>query len=226
MIYTLAFDVYGTLINTSGVLTLVQTHLPKDKALSLIELWRKTQLEYSFRRGLMESYVDFSLCTKEAFEYSCAMLQISLSANQKEEILGSYSHLPTFPDVIESLLELSQSGHRLFAFSNGSKKALTTLLGNACISQYFEDLVSVENVKVFKPSPKVYAHFNNSTESTKTTSCMISGNPFDVIGARWYGMHAIWVQRDQNTVFDPWGIQPSQTIRSLSQLAEVLDTLT
>ena len=222
MHYTLAFDVYGTLINTSGVLQVVQKHLPKDKAHSLIELWRTTQLEYSFRRGLMEAYVDFSICTKEAFLYSCNVLDISFREEQQAEILGSYSKLPPFPDVIESLKQLSQSGHRLFAFSNGSKKALTALLDNAQISGFFEDLVSVEDVGLFKPSPKVYAHFNRKTKSKPTYSCMVSGNPFDVIGARSYGMHAVWVQRDAQRFFDPWGIPPSQTIKSLSQLEQAL----
>ncbi len=222
MNYTLAFDVYGTLIDTSGVLQVVQKHLPKDKAYSLIELWRTTQLEYSFRRGLMEAYVDFSICTKEAFLYSCKVLRISLKGAQEIEILGSYANLPPFSDVLETLQQLSQSGHRLFAFSNGSKKALTTLLGNAQISGYFEDLVSVEDVGLFKPSPKVYAHFNRKTTSKPTNSCMVSGNPFDVIGARSYGMHAVWVQREAQRVFDPWGIAPSKTIKNLSQLKQAL----
>ena len=222
MKYTLAFDVYGTLIDTSGVLQVVQKHLPKDKAHTLIGLWRTTQLEYSFRRGLMEAYVDFSICTKEAFLYSCKALEISLVKEQEIEILGSYSSLPPFSDVVESLQQLSQSGYRLFAFSNGSKKALTTLLGNAQISSYFEDLVSVEDVGLFMPSPKVYAHFNRKTKSKPMNSCMVSGNPFDVIGARSYGMHTVWVQRDAQRVFDPWGIAPSQTIKSLSQLDRAL----
>ena len=225
MNYTLAFDVYGTLIDTSGVLQVVQKHLPKDKAASLIELWRTTQLEYSFRRGLMEAYVDFSICTKEAFLYSCTVLDISFGEEQQAAILGSYAQLPPFSDVLETLQQLSQSGHRLFAFSNGSKKALTTLLGNAQISSYFEDLVSVEDVGVFKPSPKVYAHFNRKTMSKPTNSCMVSGNPFDVIGARTYGMYAVWVQRDVQRVFDPWGIRPSQTIKSLSQLEQALQKI-
>lgn len=222
MNYTLAFDVYGTLIDTSGVLQVVQKYVPKDKACSLIELWRTTQLEYSFRRGLMEAYVDFSVCTKEAFLYSCKALQVSLETEQETEILGSYAHLPPFSDVVESLKQLSLNGHRLFAFSNGSKKALTILLGNAGVNGYFEDLISVEDVGSFKPSPKVYGHFNRRTTSKPTNSCLVSGNPFDVIGARSYGMHAVWVQRDAQRVFDPWGIRPSQTIKSLSQLEQAL----
>jgi len=222
MNFTLAFDVYGTLIDTRRVFHVIQRHLPKDKALSLNELWRTTQLEYSFRRGLMDAYVDFSVCTEEAFLYSCAVLQISLAAEQRAEILGSYAQLPPFSDVVETLQHLSKSGHRLFAFSNGSKKALTTLLGNAQISTYFEDLVSVEDVMVFKPSPKVYAHFNRNTKSSPKNSCLVSGNPFDVIGARSYGMYSVWVQRNSKRVFDPWGIAPSQTIKNLSQLEQAL----
>ena len=60
---TLAFDVYGTLIDTRGVLETLEKWLDTGDALSVSKLWREKQLEYSFRRGLMRDYVDFSVCT-------------------------------------------------------------------------------------------------------------------------------------------------------------------
>ncbi|NER15814.1 haloacid dehalogenase type II [Spongiivirga citrea] len=221
MKYTIAFDVYGTLINTSGVYDTLK-NMVGEKAFLFMETWRNKQLEYSFRRALMDRYVDFSVCTKEALDYTCIDLEIDLSSNNKNELMNVYKVLPAFDDVISTLEELKNQGHRLFAFSNGSKNAVATLLENANISSHFEGIVSVESLKTFKPNPKVYAYFNEVTKSEKRASWLISGNTFDVIGAVSYGMNTAWVQRKENTVFDPWEYEPSVTIKSLAELPKKL----
>ena len=130
MKYTLAFDVYGTLINTSGVFTSLEK-LIGNKAKPFIDTWRNKQLEYSFRRGLMSKYVDFSVCTKDALEYSCLFFKINLTDAQKNALLVEYKVLPSFPDVKKGLQALKNEGHKIYAFSNGSANAVTKLLLNA-----------------------------------------------------------------------------------------------
>jgi len=221
MKYTLALDVYGTLIDTSAVLqTLV--NLIGDKALVFSNTWRDKQLEYSFRRGQMDLFVDFSVCTKDALEYTCLLHNVDLETDQKTSLMQSYTVLPAFPDVEEALQNLKKDGHRLFAFSNGSKSAVRNLLINSKIIDHFDGVVSVETIGTFKPSPKVYAHFNESTSSNKSDTWLISGNPFDVLGALNYGMHSAWVRRSPSAIFDPWGIEPSTIVKDLNALPAAL----
>lgn len=220
MKYTLAFDVYGTLINTDGVFQSLQQMIG-ERANTLMELWRNKQLEYSFRRGLMGKYVDFSVCTQEALDYSCSFLGVSLEGAQKKSLMQSYKSLPIFPDVIPALKAL-QKEHLLYAFSNGSSEAVSNLLEQAGIANYFKGVVSVESLAQFKPSPEVYKHFNTVTNSLKSNSCLISGNSFDVLGALSYGMPAIWVRRSPTAVFDPWKMEPTSTLGSLNELSSVL----
>ena len=52
---------------------------------------------------------------------------------------------------------------------------------------------------------------------------VLYGNPFDILGAISHGLHAVWIQRDKLTVFDPWGIKPTAVIRSLVDLEAVLN---
>ena len=215
--YTLAFDVYGTLMNTSGVYTSIQK-MVGDKSKLFVETWRNKQLEYSFRQGLMNRFEGFSTCTKYALDYTCDYCQVSLSSAQKTDLLNEYRVLPAFEDVKECFPQLIESGHRLFAFSNGEKTTVTNLLKNADILHFFEGVVSVEKTKVFKPSPIVYKHFNDVTNSEKENSWMISGNPFDVIGALSYGMKSAWVQRTKETIWDPWTYEPTMTIQQLTEL--------
>lgn len=221
MKYTLALDVYGTLIDTSGVLHTLE-NLIGDKAIVFSNTWRDKQLEYSFRRGQMDLFVDFSVCTKDALEYSCLLHKVNLSSTQKEEIMQVYKVLPAFSDVSTALRGLKEAGHNLFAFSNGSKAAVSNLLRNANVIELFDGVISVETVGTFKPSPKVYAHFNESTNSNKSDTWLISGNPFDVLGALNYGMHSAWVRRSPSAIFDPWSIKPSTIVKDLNALPAAL----
>ncbi|TRX60666.1 haloacid dehalogenase type II [Fulvivirga sp. M361] len=223
MTYTLAFDVYGTLINTHGIFSTLEK-LIGEKAKSFTDTWRNKQLEYSFRRGLMNKYEGFSLCTKEALQFCCEMYKVNFTSAQKVALLEEYMVLPVFPDVVTGLKTLNASGHSLYAFSNGEAKAVSKLLTNAKVIDYFDGLVSAENIRTFKPNPSVYEHFNKKTNSSKSGSWLISSNPFDVIGAASYGMNTAWVQRSSDTVFDPWGIEPTVIIQEISDLNKYLAT--
>lgn len=221
MKYTLAFDVYGTLINTSAVFISLEKRIGLQ-AKQFMENWRNKQLEYSFRRGLMNKYVDFAVCTENALEFCDLTFKTNLSSNDKKDLMREYTVLPAFPDVEIGLKSLKKSGHQLFAFSNGSANAIKMLLENANLFSLFDGIVSVEEVQMFKPSPLVYDYFNTKTKSTKADSCLISSNPFDVIGALEYGMRSAWVQRSPEAIFDPWGIEPTFKIKDIMDLNSAL----
>ena len=214
---TLAFDVYGTLINTHGVVSALE-ELVGDQAKAFSNTWRDKQLEYSFRKGLMQNYETFAVCTSQALDYTCVFYGTSLSAGQKQELMSLYRVLPAFDDVAEGLRRLQNSGFRLYAFSNGAADALEVLLNNAGIRELFLGVVSVDDIKSFKPNPAVYSHFLRKSQSTGGSAWLISSNPFDVIGAISAGMNSAWVRRSPEAIFDPWGIEPTITVNSLLEL--------
>ena len=222
MTITLAFDVYGTLIETHGVIVALKKHVG-DKAREFSRAWREKQLEYSFRRGLMRNYQNFAVCTGNALDYTGAFYKVPLSREDKEELLDIYRALPAFDDVAEGLALAKDSGYRLYAFSNGSSDAVETLLKRSGIREYFIDVVSVDEIKSFKPDPDVYRHFLKRAGASGTDAWLISSNPFDVIGAISSGMKAAWVKRAPDALFDPWGIEPTLTANSLSHLAEQIE---
>ena len=222
MATTLAFDVYGTLIDTHGVVAALE-ELVGDQARTFSNTWRDKQLEYSFRKGLMQNYETFAVCTKQALDYTCAFYGADLSGDQKQELMAIYRVLPAFDDAKEGLANLKKAGFRLFAFSNGAADALEVLLTNAGIRELFEGVVSVDDIKSFKPNPAVYAHFLRKSGATGGDAWMISSNPFDVLGAISAGMKAAWVKRSPQAVFDPWGIEPTITVSSLTELEQHID---
>ncbi|PLX91175.1 MAG: haloacid dehalogenase type II [Desulfuromonas sp.] len=216
---TIAFDVYGTLIDTSGVLDALG-NLVGEKASAFSDIWRNKQLEYSFRRGLMQNYQPFSVCTHQALNYTCALLGINLGLAQKKELMDLYRVLPAFPDVPKGLAQLQHDGFRLFAFSNGEPEALEALLTHAGIRDLFQGVISVDPIRSFKPNPAVYNYFLRQIDSSENAVWLVSSNPFDVIGAIAAGINAAWIRRSQSAVFDPWGIEPTLTVSDLNQLSQ------
>ncbi len=221
MTITLAFDVYGTLIDTQGVTGQLQEYIP-ELAIPFAEKWRDKQLEYSFRRGLMDCYAPFSDCIATALDYCCDYYCVTLSTAQKQTLLDCYRKLPAFADTQPGLQALTEIGGSAFAFSNGTEQAVTELLKHANIASYFKGVVSVDDIKTFKPNPAVYHYFLQKTDADAQHSWLISSNPFDIIGASQCGMNTAWVKRAETAIFDPWGIQPALVIGSLTELPQVI----
>jgi len=219
MAITLAFDVYGTLIDTHGVILALEQHLG-ERAAAFSQTWREKQLEYSFRRGLMQNYRNFAVCTRQALDYTCAHYKVSLSGAEREALLDAYKSLPAFDDVETGLSKAKEAGFRMYAFSNGSAEAVEGLLTHAGIRDYFQDVVSTDELRSFKPNPAVYSHFLRRSGATGAGAWLISSNPFDVIGAISAGMRAAWVQRTEAALFDPWEIEPTLTVKGLSLLSD------
>ncbi|MGY5453039.1 haloacid dehalogenase type II [Agarivorans sp. MS3-6] len=217
MSITLAFDVYGTLIDTHGIDCLLEKLAVKNVT-EFSQTWRNKQLEYSFRRGLMQHYQSFAVCTKDALDYTCRFYKAALTTAQKQQLLDAYKTLPAFDDVPAALSQLKDSDIKMYAFSNGSLAAVEQLLESAGIKHLFDGVVSCESLQSFKPNPAVYRHFLQQAKALASDTWLISSNPFDVIGAISFGMHSAWVQRSEQAIFDPWGIEPTTVVKSLSEL--------
>jgi len=219
----LAFDVYGTLVDPMGMADLLRQDAG-DQAESVAALWREKQLEFSFRKGLMKAYEDFGVCTRQALRYAMATRKLELSQEREDELMAAYLALPAFDDSLPALQAL-KGKYPLFAFSNGSYPALEKVLGHNNLLEQFDGLVSVDDIKSFKPDPAVYTFARRATGAWDQPLCLVSSNAWDVIGARAAGLQAIWVQRDSDKVFEDWGIEPSAIISSLSALPETVANL-
>jgi 2-haloacid dehalogenase len=218
---TLAFDVYGTLIDPFGISTRLRDYVG-DQAPQFAQIWRDKQIEYLFRRALMQEYQDFPTCTRQALEFTNKRLQTELADGAKAMLMDSYRELPPYPDVAESLAMLKAANCRMYAFSNGHPDDLDHLLEQAGLGKYLDGIISVHDVRSYKPDPAVYRHFLDSTTANAQHTWLISGNPFDVIGAQAVGWNTAWLKRDPAAVFDPWDVEPTATISDLAELVAAL----
>ena len=223
MAMTLAFDVYGTLVDPMGMAELL-TADAGDRAPEVATLWREKQLEFAFRKGLMRVYEDFGVCTRQALRYAMAVHGLALAQAREDELMAAYLSLPAFEDALPALKAL-RGQYPLYAFSNGSYPALEKVLGHNELLVQFDGLVSVDDVKSFKPDPAVYTWARRATGAWDGQLCLVSSNAWDVIGARAAGLSAIWVKRDAARVFEDWGSEPSAVVTSLSELPQALAAL-
>ena len=219
MTVALAFDIYGTLINPHGVVDELSRHVG-ERAQEFSNVWRDKQLEYTWRRALMQRYQNFPVCTRQALDYADTLLQTGLGDTAKASLMEVYRVLPAYDDVPVSLQALADAGFRMFGFSNGVADAISGLLEHAGIDQYFEGVISVDALQTFKPDPDVYHHFIEVADTQAENCWLVSSNGFDVIGAVSAGIKAAWLKRSESVVFDPWEFEPTLVVRSLDELTK------
>lgn len=223
MALTLAFDVYGTLVDPQGMAALLRPDAGTD-AERVSRLWRQKQLEFAFRRGLMRVYEDFGVVTRQALRFALASHRVAVSRAREDELMAAYLALPAFGDAAAALRSL-RGRYPQYAFSNGTREALEQVLGCNELLGYFDGLVSVDPVRSFKPDPAVYAHARRATGALAAPLCLVSSNAWDVIGARAAGLMAVWLRRDRDAVFEDWGLSPTAVITDLRELPAVLDAM-
>src|SRR3981189_2729924 len=206
--FVLAFDVYGTLIDPFRM----EDHLRAifgGRAKEATELWRSKQLEYSFRRALMKKYESFDVCTAQALRFVSRQLDVSLDEETVRHLLEQYLRLPAYPDVPAALEELEARGFKIVACSNGTEQVVRGLLERAGVLARFSGIISVDPIRTFKPDPAVYEYLAANVHAQKESVCMISSNPFDVIGAKACGFRAGLGRRGPKKKFGPWGFCPA-----------------
>lgn len=216
---TYAFDIYGTLIDPMALGKELEAMIGEN-AVAFNQLWRDKQLEYSFRKAAMKQFNHFSECTQQALSYCDAYFKTSLSEEQRNNLLGMYRTLPAYDETEACLKSLKESGDELIAFSNGKREDLISLFNHSKIIQYFDQIVSVDEVRTFKPAPEVYKLLLQKSSSAMADTWLVSSNAFDIIGATAVGLSAIWLKRNPNAVFDPFGIPYTLMCTSLSDIVK------
>ena len=217
----IAFDIYGTLIDTAGVVAELR-EIVGDRAEAFSALWREKQLEYSFRRALMHRYQVFSECVSQSLDYTAARLAVDLGAGERARLLDAFTVLPAFDDVAGCLAAIDRDEHDIYALSNGAAAAVEKLLLTAGIRDDFRAIVSVDEVGTFKPDPAVYLQFIRRAGVPMERAWLISGNPFDVIGAVSAGIQAVWLKRSADALFDPGEFSPTVTVTGLAAVPDAI----
>jgi 2-haloacid dehalogenase len=191
-IRAIIFDAYGTLFDTSSVRSALEIAFP-GKGDYLTQVWRLKQLEYSWLRALSGDYRHFGCVTRDALQFSLKTVGIIVTSAHLESLVEAYDHLTLFPDAIRLLDALS--GWRLSIFSNGSPAMLEALLFNAGIIDRFESVISVDEVRTYKPHPRTYRLACNRLNLAPEEILLVSSNGFDLHGGSQSGLRTARIER-------------------------------
>ena len=206
----LVFDAYGTLYDVHSVVRRCETCFP-GKGTQLSQLWRAKQLEYTWQRSLMQRYVPFSQVTREALAYSCAALGLS-HREHEEALMAEYLRLSPFPEVPAALQRLKIKRAIL---SNGSPDLLDPLVRNSGFK--FDAVLSVDELKVYKPAPQVYELAVKRLKVPKERIGFVSSNCWDALGAKSFGFRVYWINRT-GAPLDQLGFKPDEQVKSVAHL--------
>lgn len=189
----LVFDAYGTLFDVHAPVRGVRESLG-ERADALSSLWRTKQLEYTWLRSLMGRHADFWQVTREALEFAMAAHGLE-DSGLRERLLGAYLELDCYPEVPRVLTSLKGEGRRTAILSNGSPEMLRSAVAASELGPLFDFVLSVEEVQVFKPDPRVYRFASETLGADPSSICFQSSNAWDIAGASTFGFRTVWVNR-------------------------------
>ena len=212
------FDAYGTLFDVNSA-----AEKCKDKIGAKWEgfanYWRTTQLEYTWLRSLMDRHKDFWQVTEDSLDKS--MKAFKIDSSMRGELLDLYKILSTFPEVKEVLNNLKEKNYKLAILSNGTPSLLNELVKSNNLDSIFDDIFSIEEVGVYKPSSKVYDIPIKKFKIQKDEVAFLSANTWDVSGGGNYGYKSVWVNRNNN-IFDSLDYIPQNQVKNLGELLDLI----
>jgi len=244
-IKAVVFDAYGTLYDIQSVAEMADDAFPGYGEI-VTQIWRIKQLEYSWLRALMRRYEDFAAVTRESLVYALRVLGLSWESDVFEALIEKYLHLDPYPDAVAALTALKP--RKLAILSNGSPAMLGALVRNSGLDCLLDAVISVDAKKTFKPSPEAYALIGETLGPRPEEVLFISSNPWDVAGAKAFGLNVAWIERVTpeamalacvesdlvapltmfkaiRTQMDELGLEADYRVHSLSELPDVVTGL-
>ena len=217
-IKAIIFDAYGTLFDVNSAAEKCKDKIG-DKWEGFANHWRTTQLEYTWLRSLMKRHKDFWQVTEDSLDKS--MKAYEIDSSMRNELLDLYKILSPFKEVPEVLKSLKEKNFKLAILSNGTPSLLKELVKSNNLENIFDDIFSIEEVRVYKPDSKVYDIPIKKYQIQKNEVAFLSANTWDVSGGGNYGYNSIWVNR-KNNIFDNLDYKPKHQIKDLSELLDIV----
>jgi 2-haloacid dehalogenase len=214
------FDAYGTLLDVDSAARQAATEQGmealKENWRPIAKGWRERQLRYSWLCSMMGKYEDFWELTTRALDATLEENALASDHNIRNRLLSLYSELSAYDEVPEVLANLKADGHRLAVLSNASPSMLEKAVEAAGISEWFDELLSVDVLKCYKPTPAVYQLVTERFDCAPRDVTFFSSNNWDISGAGAFGFKTIWVNRTGA----PWDKLPGSPDKIVTAIAE------
>jgi 2-haloacid dehalogenase len=209
------FDAYGTIFNVHSAAARLAGDLgPDSEAIS--NLWRQKQLEYTWLRSLMREHADFWAVTGQALDFALESYGVKNPA-LRGKLMDLYLELEAYPEVPDGLRRLKAAGIVTAILSNGEPKMLKAAVESAGITDALDDVISVEEVGIYKPDPSVYQLAVDRYKLRPDEICFVSTNTWDAAAAAHFGFQVAWLNRF-GKFWDKIPGTPKAEIKTLDEL--------
>ena len=212
------FDVNETLLDLTPLKESVGETLGGRPELA--PLWFTTLLQYSLVSTVAGRYKNFDEIGAACLRMVAKSLGLELGADAAEQCLAAMRCLPA-PDVVPALERLRDAGFRLATLTNSSKSAVVDQMQNAGLARFFESLLSVEEVGLYKPHTHVYRWAARRVGVDVSECLFVAAHGWDVAGAAWAGMRTAFIARPGQQVF-PLGPATDIAVPSFKGLPDAL----
>lgn len=213
------FDAYGTLFDVHAPAAALASGLG-ERGPAISAAWRAKQLEYTWLRSLMGRYTDFAQVTADALDYALAAHGLGGSP-VRERLLSLYTSLAAYPDAAACLQAVKAAGARTGILSNGSPSMLAAAVTSAQLGTLLDYILSVDTVRIYKPSPEVYKLAPNALGLEPAQIAFVSANGWDCACAAAFGFRVIHVNRF-NQADERLGVSPEAHVASLAEAAALI----
>jgi len=214
----MVFDAFGTLFDVHSVAQRCEAFWPGEGA-RISQLWRAKQLEWTWQRSLMRRYAPFFRITRDALGYACEALHLPLDEEKANRLMQEYLALALYPDVRGALAALRTARHKLAILTNGSPDMIEPLVAQSGLA--FDAVLSVDEVKVFKPAPDVYELAVKRLGAAPGEIGFVSSNCWDALGAKSFGFRVWWINRT-GAPLDRLDFEPDGVLDGLGELPAAL----
>jgi 2-haloacid dehalogenase len=189
-----AFDVVGTLFSLEPLrLRLTEAGFPET---ALAE-WFSRFLHAAVSLDLVDVFKPFRDVAIATLEVMAAEHRLASSTSTAQKIIQGLSELPAYPDVRPSFQGLLDAGIRIVALTNGSAQTTQHLLKQAALETFVEGVVSIDEVRHWKPRTEVYLHAANVAGVPPVRMCLVAAHAWDILGAKHAGLLTAWVARKE-----------------------------
>jgi len=213
------FDAYGTLFDVHSAVGRGGKALG-DKAAAVSELWRLKQLEYTWLRAITGAHVDFWQVTGDALDYALETHGVS-DAALRDRLMELYLTLDAYPEVPDTLSTLRDAGYQTAILSNGAPKMLQSAVDSAGLSDRLDQVLSVEEVGIFKPHDSIYQLAVDRLGVAAGEICFLSSNGWDAFSAARFGFKVAWINRFEKAE-ERIPEKPQAAISTLDELPPLL----
>ena len=186
---------------------------------SVRQAWFTQMLQSAFVTTITGPYRDFGTIGAAALDMVAARRGVSITQEEKTAILSEMRRLPPHPDAREGLERLRQAGLRLVTLTNSTAQVAQAQMTNAGLSEYFEQIFSVDAGQRLKPAPEAYRMVAEHLGVAIAEIRLIAAHAWDIAGALRAGCAAAFVARPA-MVLDPLFERPDVVGVDLREVAE------